>query len=96
MEPMTPMKPMSPMAPTQQWWPENLGDPSSSGAQDGRRYAFFPHKKLLLVEQGGKLQRFNTGEHRITGVSQVSDKGALSFSSDHGPISLEDLEKVVQ
>ncbi len=94
MEPLRPMKPMSPLTPAERWWSDNLGDPSASGAQDGTRYAFFPDKSLLLMERGGKLDRFRTGEHRITGVSQTSDKGALTFTSQHGPIRLENLEKV--
>jgi hypothetical protein len=81
------------MAPFEQWWPDTLGNPSSSGAQNGTRYAFFQHKKLLLIEHDGKLQKFRTGEHRITGVSQVSGRGALTFTTEHGPISLEDFEK---
>jgi len=93
MKPMSPMKPMAPMAPPERWWPEDLGDPSSSGAQDGIRYAFFPHSKLLFIERGGKQQRFRTGEQVITGVSQVSGKGALAFTSERGPINLGDLEK---
>jgi hypothetical protein len=84
------------MTPPARWWPDNLGDPSSSGAQDGTRYVFFQRKKLLLVEHSGKLQRFQTGEHRIIGVSQVSGGGALTFTSERGPISLEDLEEVLE
>jgi hypothetical protein len=70
------MKPMSPLTMAERWWSEDLGDPSSSGAQDGTRYAFFQDKKLLLIEGEGGLQRFLTGEHRITGISQSSDRGA--------------------
>src|ERR1700728_4265164 len=93
MKPMSPMKPMDPLGPSEQWWPDELGDPSSSGAQNDTRYAFFQHEKLLLIEHDGKLQKFRTGEHRITGISQVSGRGALTFTSEQGPIGLEDFEK---
>jgi len=41
MEPMKPMKPMEPMSGGEQWWPNDLGEPSSTGSQNGMRYAFF-------------------------------------------------------
>jgi hypothetical protein len=95
MEPLRPMKPMSPLGPQDRWWSEELGDPSSSGAQNDARYAFFPNKKLLIIERGGELQRFRTGEHRITGFAQEGGKEALTFTSEQGAISLEDFEKAV-
>jgi hypothetical protein len=94
MEPLRPMKPMSPLAPPDRWWSDELGDPSSSGAQNGARYAFFPNKKLLIIERGGKLQRFRTGEHHINGFSQGGGREALTFRGEHGPLSLEDFEKL--
>jgi hypothetical protein len=94
MDPLRPMKPMRPLTPVDRWWSEELGDPSSSGAQNGARYAFFGDKSLLLIERGGKLQRFRTGEHRIIGISQVSGGDPLTFTSEHGPVNLEDFEKV--
>ncbi len=94
MEPLRPMKPLSPLAPPERWWSEELGSPSSSGSQDGARYAFFPTKRVLVIERGGKLQSFGTGEHRITGFAQASGQQALTFTSERGPISLEDFEKM--
>ena len=47
MEPMKPMKPMEPMKPMsggEKWWPNELGQPSSSGSQNSMRYAFFPKR----------------------------------------------------
>jgi hypothetical protein len=93
MEPLYPMKPMRPLTPAKQWWPEELGDSSSSGAQDDARYAFFGDKRLLLVERGGQMQRFRTGEHRIIGISQASGREELTFTSQHGPVTLEEFEK---
>jgi hypothetical protein len=94
MEPFKPMKPMSPMPKMEQWWSDGLGDPSASGSQDGMRYAFFPDKKLLLIERDGKLQTFDTGQHRIAGVSQISRGEVPVFRSQHGPVKLDDLKKV--
>jgi hypothetical protein len=94
MEPLKPMKPMSPMPTPQRWWSEEFGDPSASGAQAGTRYAFFLDKKLLLIERGGKVQRFDTGEHRIEDVSQASTGEALTFTSQRGPVSLNEFRKL--
>lgn len=94
MEPLKPLKPMSPLSPPERWWSDDLGNPSSSGAQDGTRYAFFLDKKLLLTQRGGKLDIFRTGGYRISGISQVSGGETLTFTSQDGPISLEDLDKV--
>jgi hypothetical protein len=94
MEPMKPMKPMQPLPKLEQWWSESLGSPSASGGQDGMRYAFFPDKKLLLIEQHGQLRRFGTGEHLINGISHVSRDSALVFRSERGPLKLGDLQKL--
>jgi hypothetical protein len=94
MESLKPMKPMGPMQTPERWWSDGLGSPSASGAQNELRYAFFPDKKLLLIEEGGKLQRFDTGEHRLGGVSQGYDGKTLAFTSQHGPVRLDDLRKL--
>jgi len=88
------MKTMSPMTVAESWWSEGLGQPASSGSANGTRYAFFPDKKLLLIEKGGKLQKFATGEHRIGGVSQDGVRAELAFTSQHGPVKLDDLHKI--
>lgn len=97
-EPMKPMKPMAPMQPMtggERWWPDDLGTPSTSGAQNGLRYAFFPEKRRLLIEQGGKLTAYDTGDHRIGGVSQQSGQGqSLTFTSQHGSVRLDELTQV--
>ena len=94
MEPSKPMKLMSPLPKLHQWWSDGLGEPAASGAQDGMRYAFFPDKKLLLIERAGRLQKFATGEHRIGGVSQISRARALVFTTQHGPMRVDDLKKL--
>jgi hypothetical protein len=94
MEPLRPMKPIRPLTLADRWWSEEFGDPSSSGVQNGARYAFFGDKSPLLIERGGKQPSFRTGEHRIIGISQTSGREELTFTSEHGPVSLEDFEKV--
>jgi hypothetical protein len=98
MKPMAPMKPMEPMKPMSfgaPWWPADLGQPSTSGAQNDHRYAFFPDKQRLLIEQNGKLSTYDTGDHRIGGVSQQASTGSsLAFTSQHGPVKLDDLKRV--
>ncbi|CAN5346745.1 hypothetical protein BH10PSE16_BH10PSE16_13130 [soil metagenome] len=97
MKPMTPMKPMKPMdGPDSSWWPQGLSKPSSSGSQNGVRYAFFPDQRRLAVEQDGKVRQYDTGEHRISGVSQAqgSHGSALRFTSQSGDVDLASLKEV--
>jgi len=97
MDPMTPMAPMTPMEPLKfgpPWWPEELGAPASSGAQDGMRYAFFPQKRRLLIEQDGKKTVYDSADHQISGVAQQSGHSAsLVFTSQSGPVALETLRR---
>lgn len=77
------------------WWPAGLGGPASSGAQDGMRYAWFPEARRLVVESGGRRTVYDTGEHRIGGVSQQQGAaGGLAFASQHGPLDLARLPVV--
>ena len=97
MKPMAPMKPMEPMKPMsggEKWWPEDLGQPFSSGSQNSMRYAFFPDKQRLLIEQDGKLTTYDSGDHRISGVSQQSGGNALAFTSQSGSVNLDELKKL--
>ena len=95
MKPMKPMEPMKPMAAVEPWWPQDLGQPASSGSQDDMRYAFFRTKRRLVVEQGGASKTFDSGEHDISGVSQVSGDGkSVTFTSAAGPVNLADLRPV--
>ena len=78
------------------WWPDNLGAPSATGAQNDMRYACFPEKRRLAVMQGGRVRVFDTGEHRVSGFSQQqSGTQSLAFSSQMGPVRLEDLKEMV-
>jgi hypothetical protein len=94
MKPLEPMKPMAPMPSMEKWWPQELGEPATAGAQDGIRYAFFPDKQLLLIEEDGNVKTFDTDRHRISGVSQAtSGSQSLAFTSEHGPVRVEDLKQ---
>lgn len=98
MKPMTPMEPMKPMEPMngmEPWWPEELGAPATSGAQNGMRYAVFPDKRRLLIDRDGQVSTYDSGDHRIGGVAQT-DAGprTLTFSSQTGAVDLASLRKI--
>ncbi len=90
---MEPMKPMKPMAPTEKWWPDTLGHPATTGAQNNTRYAVFPEASRLLIEQDGQLTTYDTADHQIGGAAQSSSQ-SLTFTSQHGPIDLASLTKL--
>ena len=102
MKPMQPMKPMSPMkplsSPADDWWPEGLKDPSSTGSQGTLRYAFFPSHRRLVVDQGGDIKQYDTGDHAINGVSQSGHRAgatdAPEFTSQHGVVDLTQLQQI--
>lgn len=94
-EPMKPMQPMKPMEAGPAWWPEEFGSPASSGAQDGTRYAFFPDHRRLAIQRDGEVSLYDTGEHRISGVSQDGGGGRpLSFASQAGEVTLDRMRRV--
>jgi hypothetical protein len=90
MEPMKPLAPMEPLQFDPPWWPEDLGEAASSGGQTGMRYAIFPHKRRLLVEQDGKKAVYDSEDHQTSGVSQHSGRSSsIVFTSQSGPVALE-------
>ena len=77
------------------WWPREFGSPSSSGAQNDMRYAFFPDTRRLVIGSHGETTTYDTGEHMISGVSQQqSGSQSLLFTSQFGTVRLEDLHKI--
>ncbi len=77
------------------WWPDGLGVPSSVGAQDGTRYAFFPSSRRLAVETGGRTKLYDLGDRAVTGVSQQQGGvGSFRFSGPAGSFALDDLTPV--
>ncbi len=88
-------KSQSGKSPAGNWWPDKLGHPSATGAQNDMRYACFPDQRRLAVMQNGQLRIFDTGEHRIGGFSQQQSTAQhLTFSSQLGTVQLKDLSEV--
>lgn len=78
-----------------QWWPAGLGAPASSGNQNGFDYAYFPASRRLAIRRGGGVELYDTGHHLICGVSQQQGgMDFLSFASQSGPVSLDELRRV--
>ena len=94
MEPMKPMQPMRPMDAGPAWWPGDLGNPASSGGQNGVRYAFFPDRRRLAVERDGMVTLYDSGDHRITGVSQGQGDGTLALTSQRGEVTLDQMRRL--
>ncbi len=95
LEPMKPTQPMKPMDSGPAWWPDDLGQPASSGGQNDVRYAFFPDHRRLAVQRDGKVTLYDSGDHRISGVSQRGGGDRpLAFSSDKGEVTLDRLREV--
>src|SRR5271170_463456 len=62
------------------WWPADLGAPSSVGAQNDARYAYFPAERRLVVDLKGKVTVYDTQDHHIGGFSQQQPgSGSLSL-----------------
>lgn len=78
------------------WWPGDLGFPSSSGGQNDSRYAIFPNTQRLAIQINGVTRIFDTGEHRIGGVQQQqgSGYGTASFTSQFGTFDVSSLREL--
>ncbi|HEY5752732.1 MAG TPA: hypothetical protein VIT21_06265 [Chthoniobacterales bacterium] len=77
------------------WWPAELGTPSSSGGQNNIRYAVFPESKRLAIQRGDQVSVFDTLDHHIGGVSQQQGSSdSLTFNSQHGTIAVSSLPRV--
>jgi len=77
------------------WWPAELGSPSSTGAQNDLRYAWFSDAHRLAIRRNGDVTVYDTGDHRISGFSQQqSGDQSLTFTSQHGLVRVADLPLV--
>ena len=77
------------------WWPAELQRPSSTGAQNDVRYAYFADVKRLAIDTGGAVTVYDTLDHEIGGFSQQQSTGAtMSFTSQHGPVDVKSLPVV--
>lgn len=78
-----------------QWWPGDLGSPSSSGGQNNARYAVFPSSRRLAVDVNGQVTVYDTLDHQIGGVSQQQGSNdSMTFSSQYGTIYVSSLPVV--
>ncbi len=73
-------------------WPAVFGSPTSSGAQNNFRYAYFAPAKRLVIEEDGKRKIYDTRHHQISGVSQQQGGGrSYQFTSQEGPVDINSL-----
>ncbi|MGF1560657.1 MAG: SHOCT domain-containing protein [Geminicoccaceae bacterium] len=77
------------------WWPSELGQPSSTGAQNQLRYAVFPTTRRLAIDNHGQITVYDIGDHQISGFSQQqSGDQSLTFTSQYGLVRVADLPVV--
>jgi len=77
------------------WWPPDLGRPSTSGGQNDDAYAYFPGPRRLAIRRGGVVTVYDTGDHSISGVQQQQgDRGSREFSSQLGSFTVDSLPAV--
>ena len=87
--------PSAAKAEREEWWPAGLHSPSTSGAQNGIRYAYFPAQRRLAIERGRAVELYDTGNHLIGSASQQQgDVESLAFASQLGPVTLSDLRRI--
>ncbi len=85
----------SPAGSQSDWWPAELGAPSSSGTQDGTRYAVSADKRRLVVERDGHTTVYDTLDHIIDAISQQQGGArSLAFGGARGAIDLASLPVV--
>jgi len=66
---------------------------TSLGAQNDLKYAVFP--RLLVIEEGDRVEIYDTGNHRSFGVAQTqSSDQTLTFTSQDGLVRVKDFPKV--
>lgn len=73
-------------------WPSVFGIPTSSGAQNNFRYAYFAPVRRLVIETDGKRAIYDTRHHQISGVSQQQGTGqSFLLTSQDGPVDISSL-----
>lgn len=74
------------------WWPAGLQHPSSTGAQNNVRYAYFASARRLAIELQGHVTLYDTLDHQIAGFAQQqSVGGSLTFTSQYGLVNVSSL-----
>ena len=81
--------------PSGDWWGADLRWPTSTGAQNGVRYAYFAQARRLAIEVGDRVTIYDTLDHQIGGFSQQQGAGgSLTFSSQYGRVDVARLPVV--
>ena len=71
------------------WWPSDLRWPTSTGAQNGMRYAYFAQARRLAIKSNDSVWVYDTQDHQIGGFSQQQSSGGLvTFSSQYGLVDV--------
>lgn len=79
------------------WWPEELGTPSATGAQNNVRYAYFADTQRLAVETGAEVWVYDTQDHRIGGLApQQAGDTSITFKSQFGTVNLAALPVITR
>jgi hypothetical protein len=87
-------KPFKPFD-NEKWWPQSLGAPTSVGSQNESQYAYFPESNRLAIKENSQVTIFDTGAHKIFGVSQQQgENNSLVFDSQLGRVRVTELTEV--
>jgi hypothetical protein len=74
------------------WWGADLRWPTSTGAQNDVRYAYFAQARRLAIDINGQVTIYDTLDHQIGGFSQQQGYGgSLTFSSQYGWVEVNRL-----
>ena len=78
-------------------WPSVFGSPTSSGAQNNFKYAYFAPAKRLVIDEGGTRKIYDTEHHHISGVAQQQGGSrSYQFTSQDGPVDINKLSLVFE
>ena len=74
------------------WWPAGLQFPTSTGAQNNVRYAYFASINRLAMDINGQVTLYDTLDHQIGGFAQQqSVGGSVTFTSQYGVVDVNRL-----
>ena len=73
------------------WWPEGLGRPHSTGAQNDMRYAIFDTR--LVIDDHGQITVYDSSGHDISGIAQAQGSAStMTFTGRSGLVRVSDLK----
>ncbi len=74
------------------WYPAGLQFPTSSGAQNNMRYAYFASIHRLAIDINDHVSLYDTLDHQISGFSQQQSGGSsVTFTSQYGLVDIKTL-----